>query len=148
MKISYDLSDLIFRAMFSLIFIGLGGEHIFSDQMIQHLMPAWMPYPRLVSMLCGVWLLFGGCLILVGWRIRQAAYGLAFFLIVVTTIVHLPSICTNPTDLPEQYVWMWQILQRSNLVKNLCLLGVCVHLLHHSLGKYSLESYLGRNVKP
>ncbi len=139
MKINYDLSDLIFRAMFCLIFIGLGGEHIVSDQMIQHLMPTWVPYPRLVSIACGIWLVFWGSFILIGWRIRYAAYALGIFLILVTVLVHLPAICFNPAELPEQYIWLWQILQRSNLVKNLCLLGVCVHLMHHPLGKYSLE---------
>ena len=38
--------------------------------------------------------------------------------------------------------WMWDILQRSNFVKNLCLLSVCFHLLHHKTGKLSLESFL------
>lgn len=142
MKINYDLSDLIFRAMFCLIFIGLGGEHIVSDQMIQHLMPTWVPYPRLVSLFCGFWLVFWGSFILVGWHIRYAAYNLGIFLILVTLLVHLPAIYSNPVGLPEQYHWLWQILQRSNLVKNLCLLGVCVHLMHHPLGRYSLEHYL------
>lgn len=139
MKINYDLSDLIFRAMFSLIFIGLGGEHIISDQLIQHLMPTWVPYPRLVSFSCGLWLVFWGTFILIGWRIRHAAYALGIFLILVTLLVHLPAVYFNPSELPEQYHWMWQILQRSNLVKNLCLLGVCVHLMHHPLGRHSLE---------
>ena len=30
------------------------------------------------------------------------------------------------------------------LVKNLCLLGVCVHLLSHQPGRYSLDRYLAR----
>lgn len=36
---------------------------------------------------------------------------------------------------------MWDILQRSNFVKNLCLLGVCSNLLHHEPGKLSLAAY-------
>jgi NAD(P)-dependent dehydrogenase (short-subunit alcohol dehydrogenase family) len=35
----------------------------------------------------------------------------------------------------------------SNFVKNLCLLGVCFHLLHHQTGKLSLESYLLNSPK-
>lgn len=142
MKIDSDLADLLFRGLFCLIFIGLGGEHIFSDSLIQHLMPEWMPYQRLVSLLCGLWLVGWGSLILLGWRIRAAAYGLGLFLVVVTVVVHFPAVISEPASIPKEYHWLWQILQRSNLVKNLCLLGVCFHLLHHRVGKYSLESYL------
>ena len=77
------------------------------------LMPSWVPLPRLVSIACGVWLVSWGGLILLGRHLRWAACG-----------------------------WMWDILQRSNFVKNLCLLGVCFHLLHHEAGKLSLEYFL------
>lgn len=142
MRINYDQADLIFRGLFCLIFIGLGLEHIVSDELIQHLMPTWVIYPRMVSVVCGLWLVYWGTYVLLGWKVRKAAYALGAFLIVVTFLVHLPAMCINPSDLPEQYHWMWQILQRSNLVKNFCLLGVCVHLLHHPVGKYSLQEYL------
>ena len=141
-KISSDLADLLFRALFCLIFVGLGGEHIFSDTLIQHLMPVWMPVKRTVSMLCGLWLITWGSLILVGWRIRWAAVGLGVFLVIVTIAVHIPGVLFRAPEIPEEQYWMWEILQRSNLVKNLCLLGVCFHLLHHKMGKYSLEAYL------
>ena len=39
MRISSDLSDLLFPALFCLIFIGLGGEHMVADELIQQLMP-------------------------------------------------------------------------------------------------------------
>jgi len=39
-------------------------------------------------------------------------------------------------------MWMWDILQRSNLAKNVCLLGVCIFLWHHTPGKWSAEAYL------
>jgi uncharacterized membrane protein YphA (DoxX/SURF4 family) len=121
-----------------MIFIGLGGEHLFSDDLILELMPDWVRWQRLVSILCGLWLSFWGMLILIGWRIRVAALALGAFLIVVTVAVHVPGVLTEPT-LPDDYVWMWIILQRSNLVKNFCLLGVCFHLLYHTPGRYSVE---------
>ena len=37
---------------------------------------------------------------------------------------------------------MWPVLQRSNLAKNLCLLGVCVQLGWHKPGRYSLDAWL------
>src|SRR5690606_14186195 len=113
--ISRDLADLIFRLLFCLIVVGLGGEHIFSDALIQQLMPAWMPYPRLVSIVCGVWLCAGGALIALGWRLDIAAVSLGAFLIVVTVVVHFPGLFTAPV--PVEHLWMWQILQRTNFVK-------------------------------
>ncbi|MFN8390923.1 MAG: DoxX family protein [Bdellovibrionota bacterium] len=142
LRISSDAADLIFRALFCLIFVGLGGEHLFSDALIQHLMPEWMPLKRVVSIGCGVWLVGWGTLILMGWHLRWAAIGLGYFLIIVTAAVHIPGVLYRAPTIPESQYWMWEILQRSNLVKNLCLLGVCFHLLHHKVGKYSLEAYL------
>ena len=144
MKINQDQSDLLFRLLFCPIFIGLGLEHLFSDQMIQQLMPDWLPLKRSISIVCGLWLCGWGSLILIGWRVHLAALALGVFLIVVTAAVHVPGILVNPEWIPAEYSWMWVILQRSNLVKNLCLLGVCFHLLHHEVGKYSLESWLER----
>jgi uncharacterized membrane protein YphA (DoxX/SURF4 family) len=141
-QISSDVADILFRALFCLIFVGLGGEHIFSDSLIQHLMPAWIPFKRTISFLCGLWLVTWGTLILLGWRLRWAAIGLGAFLIVVTVAVHIPGVLFHAPEIPDEYYWMWDILQRSNLVKNLCLLGVCFHLLHHRMGRFSLEAYL------
>ena len=144
LTINDDIGDLLFRVLFSSIFIGLGVEHIFSDHLIQTLIPAWMPHKRLMSIFCGSWLLIWGCFIMVGWRIRYAAVALGFFLAIVTVVIHLPGILTTPEGIPPEYIGFWVILQRSNLAKNLCLLGVCFHLLNHSVGIYSLEIHLAR----
>ena len=66
------------------------------------------------------------------------------FVVAVTALVHAPALLSYPPTLPEGCLWMWDILQRSNFVKNLCLLGVCFHLLHHEPGKLSLAAYLQR----
>lgn len=144
-NISKNQADILFRGLFCLIFIGLGAEHLVDDTLIQKLMPAWVPMPHLVSLLSGAWLMLGGLLILLGWQLRFAALWLATFLIIVTVAVHLPGVVTRPIDLPIEWQWTWDILQRTNLVKNLCLLGVCFHLLHHEPGKYSLTHYLKRS---
>ncbi len=143
MKLDADLSDLLFRALFCLIFVGLGAEHIIDDALIQKLMPDWVPLKRGVSVLCGVWLFGWGGLILIGWQLRWTALALGFFLVVVTLGVHLPGVLASPY-LDADCAWMWDILQRTNLVKNVCLLGVCFHLLHHEVGRYSLAHYLRR----
>jgi uncharacterized membrane protein YphA (DoxX/SURF4 family) len=137
-----DIDDFIFRSLFCLIFVGLGAEHLFSDQLIQKLMPSWVTYPRAASIVCGVWLITFGSLILLGWHLKIAAIALGSFLIIVTAAVHLPGVISAPIEIPEQSLWMWDILQRTNLVKNICLLGVCFHLLNHQPGRLSVEKWL------
>ena len=139
-----DLTELAFRGLFVLIFIGLGGEHVFHDQLIRLLMPDWVPYPRAASIAVGLWLLFWGGLVLLGWKIREAAIALGAFVIVVTIVVHLPAVFSYPPEIAPDDRWLRDILQRSNLVKNLCLLGVCFHLLYHQPGRYSLTAWLAR----
>lgn len=135
---SRNLSDLLFRVLFSSIFLGLGMEHIFSDSLIMLLMPAWLPDPRTVSIISGCILISGGTMILLGWNVRIAAMVLGSFVITVTLTVHLPGLFTQPTAIPSECSWLWTVFQRSNFVKNLCLLGVCFHLLHHQVGRYSI----------
>ena len=136
-----DLTEFLFRILFCIIFIGLGAEHLFEDELIRLLMPAWVPLPRLASIVCGLWLVFWGSFILLGWHLKWSAIALGCF-VVVTALVHAPVLFAHPPGLPETCTWMWDILQRSNFVKNLCLLGVCFHLLYHEPGKLSLAAHL------
>lgn len=143
-----DLAELAFRLLFSSIFIGLGGEHIVDDTLIQNLMPPWVPVPRLASVAAGSVLLVGGGLVAFGYRLRTAAVVLGLFLIVVTATVHVPPVVgllPTPEGTTE---WSWVVLQRSNLVKNLCLLGVCVQLWWHEPGALSLDAFLERAARP
>ncbi len=137
-----DQSELIFRVLFSSIFLGLGSEHIVDDRLIMKLMPGWVPAPRMVSVLTGAVLLTGGSMVLVGYRLQRAAWILGTFLILVTLTVHLPAVFVEGPPMDEAHAWMWPVLQRSNLVKNLCLLGVCVLLGWHRPGRYSLDAWL------
>ena len=105
-----------------------------------------MPAPEVVSILVGVILMVGGICIVLGWRLRFAAVLLGTFVIIVTLAVHLPAVILDPTFVNESNQWMWDILQRSNLAKNLCLLGVCILLWHHKPGRWSL-SYKLRSKK-
>ncbi len=139
---SPDGRDLIFRGLFSTIFVGLGMEHLFDDRLIQHLMPAWVLYPQAASIVSGLVLLAGGLSILLGYRIRVGAMVLGVFLIVVTLSVHVPGLFSHPSQIQAE--WLWTVFQRSNLVKNLCLFGVCVHLTQHEPGRYSLDAWLRR----
>ncbi len=138
-RISYDVSDLIFRLLFSLIFIGLGFEHLLDDRIIQMMMPDWFVYRRALSVVAGMILLVGGFSVLLGYRVRGGAILLGIFLIVVTATIHLPALFAPPPDLPGQWRWLWDVYQRSNFAKNMCLLGGCFHLVNHRLGRFSVD---------
>lgn len=141
---SKDLCDLLFRILFSLIFLALGTEHILSDALLQRLMPAWMPSPELVSIVVGIVLSVGGICIVLGWRLRFAAVLLGCFVVVVTLAVHVPAVLIRPDFVSDSNLWMWDILQRSNLAKNVCLLGVCILLWHHQPGRWSVDARVKR----
>jgi putative oxidoreductase len=137
-----DVSDLIFRVLFSAIFIALGAEHLLSDVLLQTLMPGWLEPKRLVSIASGVVLLGGGLSIALGYKVDVGATVLGVFLIAVTAVVHGPGLVGHPATVPHDAEWLWTIYQRSNFVKNVCLLGVCVHLVTHRPGRYSLDTFM------
>jgi len=143
-RVSNDTRDLIFRGLFSSIFLGLGSEHLLDDRLIQHFMPTWVGYPMLASRLSGFVLLIGGMSILTGYRIQLGARLLGAFLFVVTVTVHVPGLFQVPAGIPPELAWLWAVFQRSNLVKNLCLFGVCVHLTTLSPGRFSVDAWLAR----
>ncbi|MDQ8204514.1 DoxX family protein [Pelagicoccus sp. SDUM812003] len=144
-QISKNVSDLCFRLLFCLIFLGLGAEHLFSDELIQKLMPQWIPAPRLVSIFTGLVLFAGGAMIALGYRLKWAAFLLGSFLVFVSILVHAPAMASpEASPLNPENKWIWDTLQRSNFVKNLCLLGVCLMLPHYQLGDWSLEAWLKR----
>ncbi|MFZ5890713.1 MAG: DoxX family protein [Myxococcota bacterium] len=147
-RVDADTRDLVFRCLFSSIFVGLGAEHVFDDRLIQHLMPAWIGYPKLASVLSGFVLLLGGLSILTGYHLQLGARVLGAFLVVVSVVVHLPGCFQVPADIPADSAWLWIVFQRSNLVKNLCLFGVCVHLTTHAPGRFSVDAWLKKLRAP
>ena len=91
-----DLTEFLFRILFCIIFIGLGAEHLFKDDLIRLLMPAWVPWPRFVSAACGLWLVFWGSFILLGWHLKWSAIALGAFVVGVTALVHAPALLSYP----------------------------------------------------
>jgi len=146
-RVDADMRDLIFRGLFSSIFLGLGCEHLLDDRVIQHLMPGWVLFRVLASRLSGVVLLLGGLSILTGYRIQLGARLLGAFLLLVTLTVHVPGCFTVPADIPSDSAWLWTVFQRSNLVKNVCLFGVCVHLTTHAPGRFSIDAWRARRER-
>ena len=146
-RVDADMRDLIFRGLFSSIFLGLGCEHLLDDHVIQHLMPGWVHFRVLASRLSGVVLLLGGLSILTGYRMQLGARLLGAFLAIVTLTVHVPGCFTVPADIPSDSAWLWTVFQRSNLVKNVCLFGVCVHLTTHAPGRFSIDAWRARRAR-
>lgn len=142
--LNHDVSELLFRLLFSSIFVVLGTEHLFSDGLIQQLMPEWVPMPRPVSIASGIILLVGGASIALGVRVQEGAILLGVFLVVVTLVIHVPGMFQAPEFVVPDDMWLWDLYQRSNFIKNVCLLGVCFHLLTHEPGAYTLPAYLAR----
>ena len=143
--VNHDVSELLFRLLFSSIFVVLGAEHLFDDALIQQLMPEWLPMKRALSIASGIILLVGGASIALGVRVQEGAILLGLFLIVVTAVVHVPGMLQPTTLVAADDMWLWDLYQRSNFIKNVCLLGVCFHLLTHEPGPYTLPGYLERN---
>tara|TARA_B100001093_G_scaffold519730_1_gene610126 strand:- start:4416 stop:4868 length:453 start_codon:yes stop_codon:yes gene_type:complete len=143
MKLNFeDWSDLLFRLMFSSLFFGLGFEHLFQDETILKFMPDWVTYRRPISILCGLILLTGALSILLGFRIEQFAKILALFIFLVTLSVHGVALFRTPVDLPQEWKWLWEVFQRSNFVKNICLLGVCIHLINYTPGRLTVSNII------
>ena len=142
--VNHDVSELLFRLLFSSIFVVLGAEHLFNDELIQQLMPEWLPLKRVLSVASGVILLMGGASIALGVRVQEGAILLGMFLIVVTLVVHVPGMLHAPDFIVPEDLWLWDLYQRSNFIKNICLLGVCFHLLTHEPGPLTLPRYLQR----
>ena len=103
-KINYDITDLLFRLLFSTIFLGLGVEHIFSDDLIQNMMPDWFVYKRLLSVSAGIILLAGGTSVMLGFKPLIGAMVLGVFLIIVTVTIHGPALVSYPPSLPEDWI--------------------------------------------
>lgn len=142
--VNQDASELLFRLLFSSIFVVLGAEHLFRDELIQQLMPDWLPMKRACSIASGLILLVGGASIALGVRVQEGAILLGVFLIVVTFVIHVPGMFRPSDFVAPEDMWLWDLYQRSNFIKNVCLLGVCFHLLTHEPGPYTLPGYLDR----
>ena len=139
--------DILFRLLFSTIFIGLGGEHLVSDELIQNMMPTWVPYPRIASVAAGLILIYGGLAIISGVGLKYATIILGLFVTGVNICVHLPALFYIPEYISQDDKWLWVVLQRSNFVKNICLLGVCIHLWGYKVGPVSLSNILHKLKK-
>jgi len=125
------MADLVFRVLFSLIFLGAGLKHLVRpDDLIARLEEAplaWMAIavgrPSLLMALTGVVLLAAGLGLLLGWWTRLSAVALIAVLIPITVVVDL-----GHTD------------NMGPLFKNIALLGGLIHFAARGPGAYALDT--------
>jgi putative oxidoreductase len=123
-------SDLIFRVLFSLIFVVAGvGHFVQKDAMLARLeaaplghLASWLGPPDLLMLASGLGLVVCGAALLVGYRARAAGALLFLILVPITITTHLgdPS-HTGP------------------LFKNIALLGGLLHFSVRGAGAYAID---------
>jgi uncharacterized membrane protein YphA (DoxX/SURF4 family) len=139
---SHDYTDVIARAFFGFLFFSLGLDLLLSGDFHMDVLPWWIPTPGITIIGCGMLLILGGTLIILGVWLQIAAVVLGFFLAFSITGIYLPGFMDIPVGIRVEAEWLWFLLLKSNLMRDLSLLGACIYLFNHELGKFSLEVYL------
>jgi len=130
----HKLSDLLFRVLFSLIFIvgGLGhfGEH---EWMLSRLEASpWLDYvmmigsPSVLLWLSGAVMIGAGFALLLGVFTRLSALVLFMTLVPITIVVHIAPGHVGP------------------FLKNVAILGGLIHFYARGAGSFSIDCYYDR----
>ena len=73
----------------------------------------------------------------------RRATGLGAFAAVVTLAVHVPGGLARPVFVESEALWLWDILQRTNLVKKRLLVGGLFSLFTPSAGQIQSSAVSG-----
>lgn len=126
-----DTSDVIFRGLFSLIFIVGGLGHFFrSEEMLSRIKDSpWHDIvllfgdPLIHLWLSGIALVIGGIALALGWYTRLAAFMLLVTLIPITIAIHVAPGHVGP------------------FLKNVAIAGGLIHFMFRGPGRYSINPH-------
>lgn len=121
---------LLGRILFAFIFIKAGLGH-FSQGPISYAASHGVPMANILVPISGVLALAGGLSILLGFRARIGAWLIALFLIPVTFMMHDFWNVTDPQA---------AMMQQTNFIKNLALLGGAFIIAYFGSGAWSVDA--------
>jgi putative oxidoreductase len=120
---------LLGRALFASIFI-LKASHHFMGPAMNHAIAMDVPMPGFIVPLMGILSLLGGLSILFGYKAKEGAWLLIFFLVPTTLYMHPVWSDLEPySAMMEQYCFL----------KNISLIGAALMITHFGSGPYSLR---------
>lgn len=124
---------LIGRILFAAIFIAASFRH-FTAEGISHARDLGTPFASFFVPLSGVMAFAGGLSILLGFHARWGAGFIILFLLPVTFLMHA---FWNAPDATMRHI------QLAMFMKNLCMLGGAVFILHAGAGAFSFDAMRG-----
>ena len=118
------------RLLYSGIFVMAAPNH-FTKGTIAYAATHGVPMPSLAVPFSGVLALLGGLSILLGYKAKYGAWLLVIFLLPVTLMMHNFWALTDPSA---------AMIQRTNFMKNISMLGAALLIAHFGSGPLSIDS--------
>ena len=126
-----DWAALLGRMLLALLFVISGFGKIPGFQgTVGHIAAKGLPLPEVLAALAVLVELGGGIAIALGWKTRWVAAAMILFLLVITPIFH--NFWAAP---PDQ-----AIIQQTNFMKNVSILGGFLILFAFGPGRYSIDN--------
>jgi len=125
-----DVASLIGRIALGALFIWSGyGKLAHMAPNVEYMKAYGMPAPELLIWPAALLELIGGLILVLGWKTRWAALGLAAYTIVAALIFH--NFWAVPAD---------QVLNQTiHFMKNIAMVGGLLFVFAHGPGQYAIE---------
>ena len=128
---AWDALALLGRLLMAYLFVPSGfGKLMGFSGVVGYIASKGVPMPEVCAAIAVVAELGLGLALLVGWKARWAAIGMAVFVVVITPIFH------NYWAVPEAQVYM----QKLNFTKNLAIVGGLLAFAAFGAGRFSIDA--------